>query len=133
MKHLLYFTYIKLDEYKNIMTIENLKEKSDLECDDLVKQLEPLIQKMKTIHDQAVVVYTPLVNDLCNRMATKNEVEQMLDWLLMFVGDERILQLYKQVCRAYWRIYPNSIAFYIMEYRKEYDPDSQVDTDYEYR
>lgn len=112
--------------------MENLKEKSDLQFDDLVKQFEPLIQQMKTIHDQAVVVYTPLVNDLCNRMATKNEVERMLDWLLMFVSDERMLQLYKRVCRAYWRIYPNSIAFYIMEYRKEYDPDSLMGTKFEH-
>ncbi len=112
--------------------MENPKEKADSKFDDLVKQLEPLIQQMKTIQDQAVVVYTPLVDDLCNRMATKNEVERMLDWLLMFAGDERMLQLYKQVCRAYWKIYPESIAFYIMDYRKEYDPESLIGTEYEY-
>lgn len=55
----------------------------------------------------------------------------MLDYMLMFANDERILQLYKKVCRAYWKIYPDSIAFYIMEYRKEYDLDSLVGTEYE--
>ena len=114
------------------MTIEDQKENSNMEFKDLAKQLEPLIQKMNTFHDQAVVVCTPLVNDLCNRMKTKNEVERMLDWLLMFAGDKRILQLYKKVCRAYWKIYPDSIAYYIIEYRKEYDPDSLVGTEYEY-
>lgn len=104
----------------------------ELEYNDLEKQFEPLIKQMKTIHDQAVVAYTSLVNDLCSRKATKNEVGLMLDWLLMYAGDERILQLYKRVCRAYWKIYPDSIAFYIMEYRKEYDPDSLVGTEYEY-
>lgn len=132
MKHLYYFIYIKLDEYKKTITMEKPKEKADSKFDDLVKQLEPLIQQMKTIQDQAVVVYTPLVDDLCNRMATKNEVERMLDWLLMFAGDERMLQLYKQVCRAYWKIYPESITFYIMDYRKEYDPESLIGTEYEY-
>lgn len=104
----------------------------ELEYNDLEKQFEPLIQQMKTIHDQAVVAYTPLVNDLCSRKATENEVEWMLDWLLMYASDERMLQLYKQVCRAYWKIYPDSIAFYIMEYRKEYDPESLIGTAYEY-
>ncbi len=132
MKHLYYFIYIKLDEYKKTITMEKPKEKADSKFDDLVKQLEPLIQQMKTIQDHAVVVYTPLVDDLCNRMATKNEVERMLDWLLMFAGNERMLQLYKQVCRAYWKIYPESIAFYIMDYRKEYDPESLIGTEYEY-
>ena len=132
MKHSCYFTYIKLAEYNNMMTMENKKEKTDLKYDDLVKQLEPLIQQMKTIYDQAVVVYTPLVDDICNRKANENEVGLLLDYLLMFADDERILQLYKKVCRAYWKIYPTSIAFYIMEYRKEYDPDSLVGTEYEY-
>lgn len=132
MKHLYYFIYIKLDEYKKTITMENPKEKADSKFDDLVKQLEPLIQQMKTIHDQAVVVYTPLVDDICSRKANENEVGWMLDYLLMFADDERILQLYKKVCRAYWKIYPTSIAFYIMEYRKEYNPDSLVGTEYEY-
>lgn len=114
------------------MTMKNQKEKTDLKFDDLVKQLEPLIQQMKTIHDQAVVAYTPLVDDICSRKASENEVGWMLDYLLMFADDERILQLYKKVCRAYWKIYPTSIAFYIMEYRKEYNPDSLVGTEYEY-
>ena len=112
--------------------MQNQKENTDYQMDALVKQLEPLIQQMRTIHDQAVVAYTPLVNDLCSRKATENEVEWMLDWLLMYAGDERMLQLYKQVCRAYWKIYPDSIAFYIMEYRKEYDPESLMGTAYEY-
>ena len=45
---------------------------------------------------------------------------------------DRMLGLYKQVCRAYWQIYPESIAFYIMEYRKEYDPESLKGTKWEY-
>ena len=112
--------------------MENEKNPSEKEYNDLEKQFEPLIQQMRTIHDQAVVAYTPLVNDLCSRKATKNEVGWMLDWLLMYAGDERMLQLYKQVCRAYWKIYPDSIAFYIMEYRKEYEPESLMGTAYEY-
>ena len=80
----------------------------------------------------AVIAYTPLVNELCSRKAARNEVELMLDWLLMYAGDNRMLQFYKQVCRTFWQTYPDSIAFYIMEYRKEYDPESLVGTEYEY-
>ena len=112
---------------------EHFEEKKDeQQLDDLVNHLEPLIQQMKHIHDMAVVAYTPLVDDLCSRKATQNEVGWMLDWLLMYAGDERMLLLYKRVCRAYWQIYPDSIAFYIMEYRKEYDPESLIGTEYEY-
>ena len=110
------------------------KQEDNLDKDvkKLVKDLEPLIQQMKTINDQAVVAYTPLVDDLCRRKAAQNEVELMLDYLLMFAGDDRMLALYKRVCRTYWQTYPESITFYIMEYRKEYDPESLIGTEYEY-
>ena len=100
--------------------------------DDLVEHLKLLVEQMKHIHDMAVVAYIPLVDDLCSQKATQNEVEWMLDWLLMYAGDDRMLLLYKRVCRAYWQIYPDSIAFYIMEYRKEYDPESLIGTEYEH-
>lgn len=111
----------------------NMQEDNlDKDVKKLVKDLEPLIQQMKTINDHAVVSYTPLVDDLCRRKAPQNEVELMLDYLLMFAGDDRMLALYKRVCRTYWQTYPESITFYIMEYRKEYDPESLIGTEYEY-
>lgn len=114
------------------MIMKKNEENIDQQVEKLVKDLEPLIQQMERIYDDAVIAYTPLVDELCSRKATENEVEWMLDWLLMYAGDERMLQLYKKVCRTYWEIYPESIAFYIMEYRKEYDPESLIGTEYEY-
>ena len=99
--------------------------------DELAKRLEPLIQQMKSLYDRAVEIYKPLVDNLCSRKATQREVEHMLDWLLMYAGERRMLALYKQVCRSYWKMYPDSVAYYIMEYRKEYDPDSLIGTEYE--
>ncbi len=108
------------------------EQKDNQTIDNLVDHLKSLVEHMKHIHDMAVVAYTPLVDDICNRKATQNEVEWMLDWLLMYAGDDRMLQLYKRVCRTYWQVYPDSIAFYTMEYRKEYDPESLIGTKYEY-
>ena len=112
--------------------MEIQEESIEQAAKELAKQLEPLIQQMNRLYDDAVVAYTPLIEDLCSRQATENEVGWMLDWLLMYAGDERMLQLYKRVCRAYWKIYPESIAFYIMEYKKEYEPESLIGTEYEY-
>lgn len=100
--------------------------------DVFVNKIAGLIEQMKPLYDQAVVAYTPIVEDLCRKNATENEVGWTLDWLLMFAGDNRMLNLYKKVCRRYWRIYPETIASYIMDYRKEYDPESLVGTKYEY-
>ena len=82
------------------------EKKDNQTIDDLVEHLKPLVEQMKHIHDMAVVAYTPLVDDLCSRKATENEVGWMLDWLLMYAGDDRMLLLYKRVCRAYWKSIP---------------------------
>ena len=51
------------------------EEKNDNQSfDDLVEHLKPLVEQIKHIHDMAVVAYTPLVDDLCSRKATENEV-----------------------------------------------------------
>jgi len=122
----------KYMHHGNVNPMNKQEDNLDKDVKKLVKDLEPLIQQMKTINDHAVVAYTSLVDDLCRRKAAQNEVELMLDYLLMFAGDDRMLALYKRVCRTYWQTYPESIAFYIMEYRKEYDPESLIGTEYEY-
>ena len=100
--------------------------------EQLAKDLEPLIQQMVGIYDNAVAAYTPLVEDICSRRATEKEVGWLLTWMLDFAGEERMLNLYKRVCRAYWNTYPETVAYYIMEYRVFYDPESLIGTEYEY-
>ena len=57
---------------------------------------------------------------------------RMLDYLFEFADDERILLMYKKVCRRFVYDYPETISYYIMEYRKEYDRESLIGTEYEY-
>jgi hypothetical protein len=35
------------------------------------------------------------------------------------VGHERMLLLFKKVCRKYFYTYPEEVGFYILEYRKD--------------
>ena len=113
--------------------MENEEEKEIKQrADELAKKLEPLIQQLNGLNDQAVAAYAPLVEDICSRKATEKDVGWLLTWMLDFAGNERMLELYKRVCRAYWQIYPETIAYYIMEYRVFYDPESLIGTEYEY-
>ncbi len=45
--------------------------------DSLLESLKEIAGQMKGLTDMAVVQFTPWVNDICSRKATKNEVEQM--------------------------------------------------------
>ena len=76
------------------------------------KEIHALAQQIKGLHDQAVSVYTPLVDDICSRVASMKEVEWLLDYMFSFAGEERMLLLYKRVCRHYWQVYPEMIAWH---------------------
>ena len=43
--------------------------------EQLDKEIYDLVQQIKGMHDQAVAVYTPLVDDICSRVAPMKEVE----------------------------------------------------------
>lgn len=100
--------------------------------DSLLEGMKGFAERMKGIADMAVVEYTPLVNDICSRKASQNEVGLLFDYMFSFLGDERMLQLFKHVCRHYFYTYPGLIHSYILDYRKEYDPESLKGTEYEY-
>ena len=96
--------------------MENEEEKEiKRQADELAKELEPLFQQLNGLNNQAVAAYAPLVDDICSRKATEKEVGWLLTWMLDFAGNERMLKLYKRVCRAYWQSYPETVAYYIMD------------------
>ena len=118
---------------KHEVTMNNeIQNKESQVEESIFRDISALAEQMKGIYDDAVIAYTPLVNDICNRKASEKDVSWLLSWLLDYAGDKRMLNLSKQVCRAYWQIYPSIVAEYIMDYRKEYDPESMKGTKWEY-
>lgn len=91
-----------------------------------------MAKALSDLQDRAVEAYRPLANDICNRKATEDEVDNLLTWMFDFVENEQMLLLFKKVCRTYLYTYPEVVGFYIMEYRKEYDRESLKGTKYEY-
>ena len=61
-----------------------------------------------------------------------NVINNVTKYQFLLAYDERILLMYKKVCRRFVYEYPDTISYYIMEYRKEYDRESLVGTEYEY-
>ena len=80
-----------------------------------------LAQSLIALHNEALMLYTPLVNDMCSRIASEDELEELLSSMLGFVVDEHILVLFKKVCRRYFYIYPDIVDFYVKECMKTID------------
>ena len=76
-------------------------------------------------HQKAYEFYLQLVEDVCSRIVSEDEISHLLDYLLDFACDEKILELYKRVCRKYLDVYPGCIRDYIEAYREMWkDEDS---------
>ena len=75
-----------------------------------------IAEQIVQLHQKAYEVYLPLVEDVCNRTASEDELSYLLDYLLDFACDEKMLGLYKKLCRRYLYVYPDCIRDYIEAY-----------------
>lgn len=82
------------------------------------EEIYQIAEQIVEIHQKAYEVYLPLVEDVCIRIVSEAELSHLLDYLLDFACDEKILELYKKVCRRYSYVYPGCIKFYIEAYRE---------------
>ena len=84
-----------------------------------------IAEKISKLYQEVYDVYLPLVEDVCSRKVSKDELSHLLDYLLDFAGDEKILGLYKKACRRYLYVYPRCIKFYIEAYREMWEDESK--------
>lgn len=72
----------------------------------------------------------PLVEDVCSRTVLEDELSYLLDYLLDFACDEKILKLFKRVCRKYLYIYPSCIKLYVEAYREMWEDEDSYSVEY---
>lgn len=89
-----------------------------------------IAEQIVQLHQKAYEVYLPLVEDVCNRIVSEDELSHLLDYLLDFACDEKGLGLYKKVCRRYLYVYPDCIKFYIEAYRKMWGEEDSYSADF---
>ena len=77
--------------------------------DNFVDEIKEIALQLKKINEMAYFQYKPIVSGLCSRIAPLN-VEHTLDDMLDFCADDTVLELFKELCRHYYSIYPEMIA-----------------------
>lgn len=80
-----------------------------------------IAEQIVQLHQKAYEVYLPLVEDVCGRIVSEDELSHLLDYLLDFACDEKILELYKRARRRYLYVYPDCIKLYIEAYREMWE------------
>ena len=96
----------------------NSKSKRSPKTDSIPPDLRKLITTFKHLPQQALEAYTPLVEDVIqNASRDKRQIEHLLDGILGFCFDEKMLALFKRLCRHYYYIDPKATADYVYMYR----------------
>ena len=89
-----------------------------------------IAEQIVQLRQKAYEVYLPLVEDVCNRNVLEDELSHLLDYLLDFACDEKMLGLYKKVCRRYLYVYPDSIKNYVEAYREMWEEEDSYSADF---
>ena len=88
-----------------------------------------IAEKISKLYQEENGVYLPLVEDVCSRKVSEDELSRLLDYLLYFAWDEKILGLYKKGCRRYLYLYPSCIKDYIEAYREMWEDEGELAND----
>ena len=90
------------------------------------KNLSKLAKKLQDLNKQAYNEYKPRVDDIIvNKRTSQKEVEWLLSQMLDFCFDDKVLSLFKTLCRYYWDINPQATVDYIRYYREMWEEESQ--------
>ena len=80
-----------------------------------------IVERIQDISDLSYNYYKPLVDRIVAEKASEKEVEHFLDYMLDVCHDDRMLNLFKKVCRRYYSLYPEMIASEILAYKEWYE------------
>lgn len=110
------------------MCIENNGESMEEAVHKLAEEIAPMFEAMDEL---AYTTYELMVEDICSRYASEAEVERILDNMLGCCGTERMIRLFKKVCRRYYYLYPEMITFEVYAYRDMFEDEEQDDQHFE--
>ena len=90
-------------------------------------ELGKLISVFGQLADQAYQSYSPIVEDIVNsKSLNTQEIEHTLDGILDFCFDDKMLALFKRLCRHYYYIDPAATSAHVYAYREMWDEKSLV-------
>ena len=80
-----------------------------------------IVERIQDISELSYNYYKPPVGSIIVEKASEKEVEHLLDYMLDVCHDDRMLNLFKKVCRRYHALYPEMIASEILVYKEWYE------------
>ena len=88
----------------------------------MIEEIKKLIESQGQLVKQAFEQYEPLVkNIIASQNKDVKHISLTLDYMLDFCFDDKMLLLYRRLCRYLLNIDPEATASYIQAYREMWD------------
>jgi len=92
--------------------------------DDFSEDFKKIAEASNQIYQMAEQAFIPMVDSIIQSNCTDfRTIDKLLDDLLSFACDDRILILFKKLCRYYYPINPELVTYYVDAYRRMWDED----------
>ena len=105
------------------------KNKPKDNFNELVDSISQLAKGTEQLALQGVELYAPIVENIINTKSTDTKlIEHTLDFMLDFCFNDKMLLLFKKLCRYYFFIDPQATAEYINLYRELWDDETKQNT-----
>lgn len=94
--------------------------------------IREIVQKIFHLMDAAYQQYSRLVEQVLNgRITEEREIERIMDGLVDFGDNPRLLELYKTLCRHVYYKYPALVGEHTALFRLQFEETEDGDTDTE--
>ena len=85
-----------------------------------------LAESIEQNRQQAYEIYKEGVDRIyVDNVQNVNKIERLLDYILTYCSDEKMLLLFKKLCRHYYKIDPVATAEYVAIYKDMWEEDNQ--------
>lgn len=93
--------------------------------DEELDSFKELAESIQQNSQQAYEIYKNAVDRIyTDNSQDENEIECLLDYLVGYCYDEKMLILFKKLCRHYYKINPVATAEYVMTYKDMWDEEA---------
>ena len=104
--------------YKQMCVISGKMDNMEQAVNDEFKKIVCMITELDVL---AYATYKPIVEEICARTASESEVEHLLDYMVGMCTSDRMLELFKRICRKYIYLYPEMVTSEIYTYKDMYE------------
>lgn len=98
--------------------------------DTALNKIKVLLEDTARLTEAAVTLYKPTCANVCLRLRKcenvgEEEISRLLDALLGFCFDERIVELYKKVCKAAVPNHASLVSDYVRYYIEQWETEEE--------